>query len=159
MRNLFSRFAHFARLRKGVASKQKRDIVSPVSTDPDSGNAHLITEQQLLNQVDGVHTSVEGLATVADNRPVDSANISISSTTSTVASQRTVLESLPAELRCHILAHLANDLGGLNALVSASPVFYKQYLRDRNALLRTGLMAARGNLLVDAYAVEKSALL
>ncbi|KAG7289920.1 hypothetical protein NEMBOFW57_006297 [Staphylotrichum longicolle] len=76
-----------------------------------------------------------------------------------VGSQGITLESLPAELRCHIIAHLAHDLQGLNALVSASPVFYQQYLLNRKALLRTGLEAARGNLLVDAYAVEKSALL
>jgi hypothetical protein len=69
------------------------------------------------------------------------------------------LETLPAEVQWRILAHLADDLVSLRALAEASPVFYQQYLLDRRTLLRTGLKAALGNSLLDAYAVQMSASL
>ncbi|KAK3902373.1 hypothetical protein C8A05DRAFT_15565 [Staphylotrichum tortipilum] len=71
------------------------------------------------------------------------------------------LESLPAELRRLILARLvaSDDIGGLRALVSASPVFFQQYLLDRKTLLRATLKHARGIPLADAYALQTSARL
>jgi hypothetical protein len=73
--------------------------------------------------------------------------------------QVATLEALPAELRRHVLSHVAEDLDGLRALVLASPVYYQQYLLDQKALLRLGLTATLGNSLVDAYAVQTSARL
>jgi hypothetical protein len=151
MRGLFSQFAIFTRLRKRAGAKRTPNAVPPVpvlnGSIPGPGSAHSDAPQQ---QLDG-----------AVNRPVESAvaTETANSSTNMAAAQVTTLEALPAELRWHILSHVADDLRGLRALVLASPVFYQQYLLDRKALLRLGLKRALGNSLVDAYAVQTSASL
>lgn len=158
MCGLFSQFAIFTRLRKRAGAKRTPDAVQlvlvpvPNVSIPGPRSAHL-DAPQLDGAVNGPVKSAVAAA--------DSAN-SLSSTNSlsdVVAAQVTTLEALPAELRSRILSHVADDLGGLRALVLASPVFYQQYLLDRKALLRAGLKIALGNLLVDAYAVQTSASL
>lgn len=117
------------------------------------GSTHLDAPQQ---QIDG---AVEGA--VEHSVAVTAAAETTKSSKSIVAERVrvTTLEALPAELRCHILSHVADDLGSLRALTVASPVFYQQYLLDRKALLRAGLKTALGSSLVDAYAVQMSASL
>ncbi|KAK3899646.1 hypothetical protein C8A05DRAFT_17951 [Staphylotrichum tortipilum] len=65
------------------------------------------------------------------------------------------LETLPAELRLHIL-RFVSQLGDLKALVRASPVFHQQYLLDRQHLLGNALRTTLGTVLVDAQALQRS---
>jgi hypothetical protein len=58
------------------------------------------------------------------------------------------LESLPAELRIQILSHL--ELGGLSALVHASPVFHEDYLQTRKLLLSECLEVTLPSAIIDA---------
>ncbi|KAH6617581.1 hypothetical protein F5144DRAFT_607073 [Chaetomium tenue] len=74
------------------------------------------------------------------------------------AAPAAALESMPAELRCQILSHV-EDLDDLMALVTASPVFYRQYLLDRKALVVRTTIPTLDDLLVDAYAAYTSDLL
>jgi hypothetical protein len=166
MRGLLSRIAIFKRLRKRAGAKRTPDAVPPVPVPvpvpvdngsiPGPGSAHLDAPQQ---QLDGaVEGPVERAVVAAVSNAAETAN-STNSSANRFATRVTTLEALPAELRCHILTHVAHDLGSLRALVTASPVYYQQYLLDRKALLRAGLKATLGNSLVDAYAVQASASL
>ncbi|KAH6838509.1 hypothetical protein B0I37DRAFT_387065 [Chaetomium sp. MPI-CAGE-AT-0009] len=66
------------------------------------------------------------------------------------------LESLPTELRSHILSSLAS-LDDLKATAHASPIFYHQYRADRKQILDCILRSTLGDrVFVDAYAVQKS---
>ncbi|KAK4144328.1 uncharacterized protein C8A04DRAFT_28016 [Dichotomopilus funicola] len=70
------------------------------------------------------------------------------------------LETLPAELRRQILFAIS-DISGLDdmsAITCASPVFWQQYQLDRKALLEHALHTTLGIVLVDAYAVQTTAL-
>ncbi|KAK4237487.1 hypothetical protein C8A03DRAFT_44656 [Achaetomium macrosporum] len=69
-----------------------------------------------------------------------------------------LLETLPSELRRQVLSHIS-DLDDLRALMFASPVFYQQYRLDRKHVLSQVLISTLGSLLVDAYAVQRSATL
>lgn len=64
------------------------------------------------------------------------------------------LENLPAEIRHYLLSRL--DLEGLKALVSASPVYFQQYLQDREHLLCDCFETTMGSVAVDAGAVYQS---
>jgi hypothetical protein len=68
------------------------------------------------------------------------------------------LELIPAELRREILSHV-EDVDDLMALATASPVFYQQYLLERESLVIQTTIATLGDSLVDAYAVHTSDLL
>lgn len=63
------------------------------------------------------------------------------------------LESLPAEIRRQILA--GADLHCLNALIRASPIFYRQYPLDRKFLLTASLDVTLGIVAIDAHAVQR----
>ncbi|KAF3030208.1 hypothetical protein E8E15_011478 [Penicillium rubens] len=69
-------------------------------------------------------------------------------------SQVPSLETLPAELRRHIL--LIVEIDSLKALVQASPIYFHQYQLDRKTILCGSLEATLGNALADAYAVQMS---
>lgn len=152
MPRIFSRFAQVMRLRRRRTVKQtaKLDDVPP-SLPIDSvlfaGSVH--------------HQGDDGPVERAVSPPPATSATNCTNANTTAAAQRevTTVESLPAELRSRILSHLTNDLGGLSALVLASPVFYQQYLLERPALLRAGLKTALGNVVADAYAVRASARL
>lgn len=62
------------------------------------------------------------------------------------------LESLPAELRRHILSLL--DLTDLKSLQQASPTFHQQYLQDQSYVLRKSLERTLGDICLDAYATQ-----
>ena len=64
------------------------------------------------------------------------------------------LETLPGELRIHILSYL--DLDDLRAAVHASPVLHRYYVLDRRCLLGHALRSKLGSTLVDAYAVREA---
>ncbi len=67
------------------------------------------------------------------------------------------LETLPAELRCQILASLAT-LDDLKSAMRASPVLYQQYRADRKTVLDAVLRRILGDqTFVDAYTVQRSA--
>lgn len=66
------------------------------------------------------------------------------------------LENLPAEIRHHLLSRL--DLEGPNALLLASPVYFQQYLQDREHLLCECFETTLGSVAVDADAVYQSGL-
>lgn len=68
-----------------------------------------------------------------------------------------LLESLPAEIRRHLLSTLEYDR--LKALVQAFPVYHQQYLLGRQHLLCKCLeMTLGSNIIVDAWAVHQSSL-
>lgn len=67
-------------------------------------------------------------------------------------SQVPSLETLPAELRRHILLRV--EIDSLKALVQASPIYFHQYQLDRKKILCGSLEATLGNALADAYAVQ-----
>ncbi|KAI0137820.1 hypothetical protein F4776DRAFT_663395 [Hypoxylon sp. NC0597] len=58
------------------------------------------------------------------------------------------LENLPPELRRQILSSLTLD--SLNQLIRASPVFYQQYVQDRNRMICTCFCNTLGNSIIDA---------
>lgn len=64
------------------------------------------------------------------------------------------LETLPAEVRRHLLFQL--DLYCLKALVHASPTFHQQYLLDRRHILRAALEVTLGSVSLDAHTVLKA---
>lgn len=64
------------------------------------------------------------------------------------------LESLPAEVRRHIL--LVMDLPRLKALIHASPTYHQQYRLDRRYFLNAALQAALGSAAWDAYITQKA---
>lgn len=64
------------------------------------------------------------------------------------------LESLPAEVRRHILSVM--DLPRLKALVRASPTYHQQYRLDRRYLLNAALQVALGSVSLDAYITQKA---
>lgn len=66
-----------------------------------------------------------------------------------------MLEALPAELRLQVFSHIS-DLRDLRALVLASPVFCQQYSLDRQPILGQVLVSSLGNLMPEAYAVQKA---
>lgn len=66
------------------------------------------------------------------------------------------LETLPAELRAHILSYIT-DLNDLRAVVHASPVLHQHYLLDRPRLLNQALRATLGSVGIDAYMLRLSA--
>ncbi|KAJ5264420.1 hypothetical protein N7505_008341, partial [Penicillium chrysogenum] len=70
------------------------------------------------------------------------------------ASQVPSLETLPAELRRHILLRV--EIDSLKALVQASPIYFHQYQLDRKKILCGSLEVTLGNALADAYAVQMS---
>lgn len=64
------------------------------------------------------------------------------------------LETLPAEIRWHVLSSL--DLDCLKALVRASPTFHQQYLDDRRRLLLASLQVTLGSVSLDACTVAEA---
>lgn len=64
------------------------------------------------------------------------------------------LESLPAEVRRHILSVM--DLPRLEALIRASPTYHQQYRLDRRYLLDAALQVALGSVALDAYVTQKA---
>lgn len=64
------------------------------------------------------------------------------------------LESLPAEVRRHILSVM--DLPRLKALIRASPTYHQQYRLDRRHLLSAALQVALGSVYLDAYITQKA---
>lgn len=64
------------------------------------------------------------------------------------------LESLPAEVRRHILSVM--DLPRLKALIRASPTYHQQYRLDRRYLLSAALQVALGSVGLDAYITQKA---
>lgn len=64
------------------------------------------------------------------------------------------LESLPAELRRHIISMV--ELGSLQSLIHASPGYCRQYLAERRLLLSRSLESTLGSVTVEAYAVHLS---
>lgn len=64
------------------------------------------------------------------------------------------LETLPPEIRRHILAILTLDR--LNCLVRASPVFHQQYLASRRYVLNSCLSNTLDSVLVDALFVHQT---
>ncbi|POR37701.1 Uncharacterized protein TPAR_02102 [Tolypocladium paradoxum] len=66
------------------------------------------------------------------------------------------LESLPAEVRHHLLSFL--DLGQLKRLVHASPVYHQQYLSGRRLLLCGLLEGMLGIAAVDAWAACRASV-
>ncbi|RAK95623.1 uncharacterized protein BO80DRAFT_469240 [Aspergillus ibericus CBS 121593] len=63
-------------------------------------------------------------------------------------------EALPPEIRYHIMSML--DLHGLEALVHASSVYYRQYSIDRKRLLAKCLATTLQSVALDAYLVYES---
>ncbi|KAK7976618.1 hypothetical protein PG989_015081 [Apiospora arundinis] len=66
-----------------------------------------------------------------------------------------LMEDLPAELRCLVLRN-APDLASLRSLVRSSPVMHAQYREDRNSILRTCLNREMHGYVTDAYATAMS---
>ena len=66
------------------------------------------------------------------------------------------LESLPAEVRHHLLSFL--DLSQLRSLVHASPVYHQQYLSGRTLLLCGLLKEMLGASAVDAWAACRASV-
>lgn len=64
------------------------------------------------------------------------------------------LESLPAEVRRHILSVM--DLPRLKALIRASPTYHQQYHLDRRYLLSASLQVTLGSVSLDAYITDKA---
>ncbi|KAL4906703.1 hypothetical protein BDW74DRAFT_177013 [Aspergillus multicolor] len=64
------------------------------------------------------------------------------------------VESLPPEVRRRILSMAT--LGGIKALVHASPVYYQQFRLDRQLLIRDPLVRTLGPIFIDAYTVYRS---
>lgn len=64
------------------------------------------------------------------------------------------LESLPAEVRRHILSVM--DLPQMKALIRASPTYHQQYRLDRRYLLKAALQVALGSVYLDAYITQKA---
>lgn len=64
------------------------------------------------------------------------------------------IEDLPPELRCEILGLL--DLGTLQHLTRASPVFFSQYTQDRTRILCRSLGETLGGAALDAYWAYKT---
>lgn len=66
-----------------------------------------------------------------------------------MSSRLSRLETLPAEVRRHLLSVL--DFSQLKALVHASPIFHSQYLHSRRFLLQKTVEVTLGTAMVDAY--------
>ncbi|KAK6850629.1 hypothetical protein PG987_000263 [Apiospora arundinis] len=66
-----------------------------------------------------------------------------------------LMEDLPAELRCLVLRNAPN-LASLRSLVRSSPVMHAQYREDRNSILRTCLNREMHGYVTDAYATAMS---
>ena len=73
-----------------------------------------------------------------------------------VQNQHNPLDSLPAEIRRHLLFIL--DLAQLKTLVFASPTFHEQYLLDRQSILCRSLETTLPSTVVDAKAVYEFSL-
>lgn len=69
----------------------------------------------------------------------------------TLQGQGCKLESLPSEIRRHILS--VSDLTQLKSLVQASPSYYQQYIFDKRYLLETSLKQTLGDCYFDACVV------
>jgi hypothetical protein len=152
MRNPFTKVKLlFRRQNRATATTTSETVPLPGARDgPSPETADLDRPQQQLDSSLGNDTAAE---TATIDVPKD---VSEQSHADLPIVRTATLESMPAELRCEILAHLS-DLEDLRALVLASPVFYQQYLLDRKALLGRVLKTTLGDYLVDAYAVQTSA--
>ncbi|KAK4040568.1 hypothetical protein C8A01DRAFT_35431 [Parachaetomium inaequale] len=131
MRGLLSRVAVFTQLRKRADAKRTPDAASPLPLPAPVPDGS--TPEPGSAHLDPSPQQRDGAADgpVEGAVAAETANSPPNNSTNTVAAPAITLEALPAE----------------------------QYLLDRKALLRTGLKAALGNSVVDAYAVQTSASL
>jgi hypothetical protein len=158
MPSRLSKFKLFARFRERAnAANTNRAHHSDDNAGPAPGAAPAVSPDQRPRppQPDVAVTTNTCTAT-AGNTIVDvDIDVAIATQPTPTAS---VLETLPSELRLQVLSHIS-DLDDLKALILASPVFYQQYRPDRKHVLSQVLVSTLGNLLAEAYAVQRSATL
>lgn len=102
-------------------------------------------------------TTARGVAEPADNLAYPPELIAAPATDAGELEARVCdsgLESLPAEVRRHILSVM--DLARLKALTRASPTYHQQYRLDRRYLLTAALQVALGSVSWDAYITQKA---